>query len=315
MELPSPGAHSSAHRLCRSPLPLCSPHGQREAPSCCSQPSCPGSALLSHYPILPWLPHPSVSGTGMGQIPSLSAALLGALGMLSACSGFSIHHGMVPDCQSRPFLSSALPVLGATSKEEQLCSFSNGFSFPPHTEKGNCVNPAPSAASSQEQRQKGCAPPLPVRTREKHTKPNRNMKFYVLGATSGHHITAAACAAHSPVPELSTMTSRPWNLGSRDAAKMGVWGCCTWLPRPPQCAAQTNPEGQQSAGGVPWESLRAGGAGSPALAVATSDGNGGGGGERVTHPQHPDPAVSACLDKAKGNQTKLQPSLVPDFSA
>lgn len=35
------------------------------------------------------------------------------------------------------------------------------------------------------------------------------------------------------------------------AAKTGVWDCSTSLPRPHHCAAQTNPERQQSAGGCP----------------------------------------------------------------
>lgn len=60
MKLCSPGALSSARCLWRSPLLLCSLHGHREAPSCCSQPSCSGSALFSHYPILPWLPQSAV---------------------------------------------------------------------------------------------------------------------------------------------------------------------------------------------------------------------------------------------------------------
>lgn len=59
IKLSSPGALSSAHCLWRSPLLLHSLR-QREAPSCCSQPSCSGSALLSHYPILPCLTHSSV---------------------------------------------------------------------------------------------------------------------------------------------------------------------------------------------------------------------------------------------------------------
>lgn len=60
IELSSLGALSSAHCLWRSLLLVCSLHGQREALFCCSQPSCSGSALLSHYPILPWPPHSSV---------------------------------------------------------------------------------------------------------------------------------------------------------------------------------------------------------------------------------------------------------------
>lgn len=90
------------------------------------------------------------------------------------------------------------------------------------------------------------------------------------------------------------------------AAKTGVWGSSTSLPRSPHCAAQTNPEGQQSAGGCP--------SGKPS--------------EEVEHralllfwlhqmemveeqekgsPSHSitEPVVSVWLDKAKGNQTKV----------
>lgn len=115
-------------------------------------------------------------------------------------------------------------------------------------------------SASQGRRQKRCAPPFPVSTRGPFTqKTNRNMKFYVHGATSGHNITAATCAVHSPtLAEFNTfLRAAVWFQGPGIweaemlslAAETGVWDCFTSLPSSSRFAAETNSEGQQSAGG------------------------------------------------------------------
>lgn len=116
-------------------------------------------------------------------------------------------------------------------KEKHLCSFFNDFSFPLYAEKVNCLKPATSEVS----RPREMRPSSPSRYEGPfHAKNNRNMNFYVCGATSGHNITAATCAVHSPapaefnIPESSSMISRPWNLGSRNAVSCcGRRGCGT----------------------------------------------------------------------------------------
>lgn len=91
---------------------------------------------------------------------------------------------------------------------------------------------------------------------------NRNMKFCVRGATSGHNITEATCAVHSQtLAEFNAFQRAAWFQGpgiweGRGKQKhclllqrQGVWDCVSSLTSSSSFATETNSEGQQSARG------------------------------------------------------------------